>query len=1070
MRGPQRLTGSSLLAAALLALMTVLAAGPGALVARASGPATVRNQAGRLSTVALSDLGHKTTSISSFVSDGDSFSRQVFWTSGRGAFDAKKAKLASGDLNGDGFPDVLVLYDLGKGRCALYAFLSTGTAFVRSTAWRGRLAWAGARLAVGDASGDGLDDAFVLAVKTAKKSRAVLFTSARTDAANAVSSRVKLTPSELSGLPAPVARVQGAAGDVNADGRAELVCLTGSGAASRLDVLAASGAGWKRAVFWSGSLPAARLACGDADTDGRADAVLLTQAGKGRLGLEVLRSSGTAFEPRESWWRGSAPAALSKVRFALGDVSGDGRADALLLSGSGASSTLAVAVSVPGAFSAPEAWARSAAAAASQLACAPSAPIVLAPQTSVLDDATLVGLSSISPDDAIYHFSTLTPQLGGLRVGDVIAAGPCALASEGILRRITGIEGGGLTLVTEQASLDEVFQSAAIGVHAEVSPDDLLAPTSSVPGVSLVRREARGGPKITIRLDDVKIDSLELDGEVSIEQDWDFACEVGWQQADWHSLPVPTLKRLSFIQTTTQTNDLHITAPVFRAGFQEEAVLSWPMATFVVPVAGVPVTITPTLEVRIGVDGSVDVGVTTGVTETNVLRLGATYENGAFSPVMSFDPSATYEAPTVQVKAGVEAYAKANLVLAIYGAAGPYAGAKAYARLDADPDATPWWTIRYGVDAGVGFEVKLFSHLLADFSLSKKLYEKELAHAGGEASSGTIAFVRDGDIWTMKPDGSGQTNVTNTPGVEEWNPHWSPDGAAIVYLSGAGTAIGYGVQWETTALTVMVRRLSAAAPVQLPGQTQQNSRCATPSWLSSGTVLFAGSPPPDESSPFGDWSPWTSALYTWDVASGLVTRLSPAGAVEPYSSPGGQLAFTSFSPPVGPDAYGNFEMPENLELLDLGSGSRSVLGSGTAPSEITGRNFAFPAISPDGRYVAYGRLYGGGPSCGIVSTRGEAVWQGGECWGTFAWTPDSSRLLWWKLSPGQSSLEAYSISNDAIDDIVTAPFEGFDSGLCVSPDGQSLLLLGANGIWRCTIDGRNVTQLTSDGSDADWGP
>ncbi len=47
----------------------------------------------------------------------------------------------------------------------------------------------------------------------------------------------------------------------------------------------------------------------------------------------------------------------------------------------------------------------------------------------------------------------------------------------------------------------------------------------------------------------------------------------------------------------------------------------------------------------------------------------------------------------------------------------------------------------------------------------------------------TIGFTTC-DIWTINPDGSGETNLTNTPEVNEFDPAWSADGTKIAFVEG----------------------------------------------------------------------------------------------------------------------------------------------------------------------------------------------------------------------------------------------------------------------------------------------
>jgi Tol biopolymer transport system component len=57
------------------------------------------------------------------------------------------------------------------------------------------------------------------------------------------------------------------------------------------------------------------------------------------------------------------------------------------------------------------------------------------------------------------------------------------------------------------------------------------------------------------------------------------------------------------------------------------------------------------------------------------------------------------------------------------------------------------------------------------------------ANGAYPGKNGVIVFARSGDLWTIRPDGSGLARLTRTA-AKEANPAWSPDGTRLAYDSG----------------------------------------------------------------------------------------------------------------------------------------------------------------------------------------------------------------------------------------------------------------------------------------------
>src|SRR5919106_6373077 len=201
----------------------------------------------------------------------------------------------------------------------------------------------------------------------------------------------------------------------------------------------------------------------------------------------------------------------------------------------------------------------------------------------------------------------------------------------------------------------------------------------------------------------------------------------------------------------------------------------------------------------------------------------------------------------------------------------------------------------------IGAEVTIFGSSI--FVFSSLLPNQFSVFATFPGQNGKIAFERNGEIWVMNPDGSGQTDLNADGDL----PDWSPDGTKIAFGRG-GTAI------------VIINAADGSEETVLdPGDANFH-----PSWSPDGTkIAFVKEVDPC------DWQIWVMNAD----GSGIPRQLTnfPANCL---------AALPDWSPDGTKIAFGG----GNIYVMNAadGSGLRQLTDNGRHPS-----------WSPDGTKIAF---------------------------------------------------------------------------------------------------------------------
>ncbi|CAN5868077.1 hypothetical protein BH24DEI2_BH24DEI2_16530 [soil metagenome] len=388
--------------------------------------------------------------------------------------------------------------------------------------------------------------------------------------------------------------------------------------------------------------------------------------------------------------------------------------------------------------------------------------IVLLEDTEVIDEATRAKLVSFDGDT--LRFSETTPQLARLNKGSVLVSEPSEAAPFGYLRRVSEVrrDGAALVIETKHASLDEAIAQGSLSVTLPLTPKELDSNQVLLENLSLTMNAGDLTPlagdafdfelvfeKVLLDVDgndQTKNDQMTLNGKVALDLFAKIDVDISW---------FADAEKVEFVVGVTQKTTLSFKGFAALKLKKEIKVAQLDFATQTFFVGPVPVVMTPSIELIIGIDGDLRATTTLTVSETATLQAGARWTNKkGWRNISEADVDFGFTPPSIDgAGTKLEAYAGPKAKLKFYGVLGPHAFIKVFAKTDVKIPRDPIWKLSVGLKVGAGFDVDLpIVGKLVDLDLTVIDVEKELTRAENSGPSlKIIAPTVSGTIPVNRP-------------------------------------------------------------------------------------------------------------------------------------------------------------------------------------------------------------------------------------------------------------------------------------------------------------------------------
>ena len=368
-------------------------------------------------------------------------------------------------------------------------------------------------------------------------------------------------------------------------------------------------------------------------------------------------------------------------------------------------------------------------------------------------------LEGASPDLSTITFDGSSAFAQGLQPGDVLAAPPNQVASEGFLRKVSSVQnqGSDVLVYTEETDLDEAIDYAETDQSVDLVQGDITSvqyadgrKLSAAQLGNLVRPQG----SVTLASVNIPIPDVQIctgDNNTKITANGSFSASLKAflnVRFRWFSLReaetgLQANQSLNLKMSGQCRYDLFsVEYPVARINF----------ATKVLWIGPVPVVITPYIDVKVGATGNITLQASFDITQSYSGRYGVRWQKGSgFSPIKESTFTVT-GLDSLSASLSLTGYLKAEAGMKFYGIAYVYATAKPYLEWtgtltllnapgmqiqnvsqNASPQSIPGfsYTLYAGLKLGVGGRIRIFGKTLGEWNSPEYEVFRNLVASGG---------------------------------------------------------------------------------------------------------------------------------------------------------------------------------------------------------------------------------------------------------------------------------------------------------------------------------------------------